>query len=143
MLSGKFPQINKPLLRVPLPGASIPNETLSMDFVHDSCVNGARIKVLTIVDDFTRFCPGLLTQSSIPGRRVTSFLEQRAVIHGYPQSIRVDNGPEFTGKHFQCCGLSDEEFISTIPNRESQRIMLLSRASTANSGMNASMNIGL
>ena len=79
----------------------MPNETWSMDFVHDSCANGAKVKVLTIVDDFTRSCPGLLTQSSIPGRRVTAFLDQQAITHGYPGSIRVDNGPEFTGKHFQ------------------------------------------
>jgi putative transposase len=90
-----------PFLRVPLPEATMPNETWSMDFVHDSCITGTKIKVLTVVDDFTRSCPGLLTQSSIPGRGVTNFLDQRAVIQGYPQSIRVDNGPEFTGKHFQ------------------------------------------
>lgn len=78
-----------PCLRVPLPEATMPNETWSMDFVHDSCITGTRIKVLTVVDDFTRSCPGLLTQSSIPGRGVTNFLDQRAVIQGYPQSIRV------------------------------------------------------
>jgi putative transposase len=88
-------------LRAPLPVATTPNETWSMDFVHDSCTNGTRIRVLTVVDDFTRSCPGLLTQSSIPGHRVTTFLDQRALIHGYPKSIRVDHGPEFTGKHFQ------------------------------------------
>ena len=87
--------------RVPLPEPSMPNEMWSMDFIHDSCANGTRIRVLTIVDDFTRSCPGLLTQSSIPGHRVTGFIDQRAVIHGYPQSVRVDNGPEFTGRHFQ------------------------------------------
>ena len=38
---------------------------------------------------------------SIPGRRVTAFIDQQAIMHGYPGSIRVDNGPEFTGKHFQ------------------------------------------
>jgi putative transposase len=90
-----------PFLRVPLPEATMHNETWSMDFVHDFCVSGTRIKVLTIVDDFSRSCPGLLTQSSIPGRKVTSFLDQCAVLSGYPQSIRVDNGPEFTGKYFQ------------------------------------------
>ncbi len=42
-------------LRVPLPVASMPNETWSMDFVHDSCANSSKIKVLTVVDDFTKF----------------------------------------------------------------------------------------
>jgi len=90
-----------PSLRVPLPEASMPNETWSMDFVHDSCITGTKIKILTVVDDFTRSCPGLLTKSSIPGRGVTEFIDQRAFICGYPGSIRVDNGPEFRGKHFQ------------------------------------------
>jgi putative transposase len=45
--------------------------------------------------------PGLLVRSSISGHRVTAFLDKRAAFHGYPTFIRVDNGPEFTGKHFQ------------------------------------------
>jgi putative transposase len=75
----------------------MPNKTWSMDFVHDSCINGARVRVLTGIDEFTRSCPRLFTQSSIPGRKVTTFLDQQAMIQGYPRHIRVDNGPEFTG----------------------------------------------
>jgi len=88
-------------LRVPLSPASMPNEIWSMDFLCDACANGGRIRILTIVDDYTRTSPGLLVRSSIPGHRVTTFLDQQSMLYGYPQSIRVDNGPEFTGKHFQ------------------------------------------
>jgi putative transposase len=87
--------------RVPLSASTMPNEIWSMDFLHDACANGGRIRILTIVDDFTRTCPGLLVRSSIPGHRVTSFLDQRSMLNGYPRSIRVDHGPEFTGTHFQ------------------------------------------
>lgn len=130
-----------PFLRVPLPEATMPNETWSMDFVHDACANGTKVKVLTIVDNFTRSCPGLLTQSSIPGRKVTAFLDQQAMMQGYPGSIRVDNGPEFTGKHFQQWA-NNVGFISITLNPENQRITLLSKVSTASFGMNVSTSIG-
>jgi hypothetical protein len=68
-------------LRVPLPEATTLHETWSMDFVHDACTNGARVNVLTLVDDFTRSCPGLLAQSTIPGRKVNTFLHQQATIY--------------------------------------------------------------
>lgn len=103
-----------PFLRVPLPEATMLNETWSMDFVHDSCTNGTKVKVLTIVDDFTRSCPGLFTQASIPGRKVTDFIDQQAIIHGYPGSIRVDNGPEFKGQHFQQWAEQREIYIDYI-----------------------------
>ena len=119
----------------------MPNETWSMDFVHDACANGTKVKVLTIVDNFTRSCPGLLTQSSIPGRKVTAFLDQQAMMQGYPGSIRVDNGPEFTGKHFQQWA-NNVGFISITLNPENQRITLLSKVSTASFGMNVSTSIG-
>ena len=88
-------------IRIPLSPASMPNEIWSMDFLCDACANGSKIRILTIVDDFTRISPGLLVRSSVPGHSVTAFLDQQSLLHGYPRSIRVDHGPEFTGKHFQ------------------------------------------
>lgn len=89
------------LLRIPMPQASMANEIWSMDFVHDSCADGGKLRVLTIVDDFTKVSPGLLTHSSISGKKVTAFLDHLYVLYGFPKAIRVDNGPEFTGKAFQ------------------------------------------
>jgi putative transposase len=84
--------------RVPLPTASQPNERWSMDFIHDQLSNGRRFRTLTIVDDFTRQCPTLWSDHSIGGAGVVAVLDQLAKTHGLPQSITVDNGPEFTGK---------------------------------------------
>ncbi len=39
--------------------ASQPNEVWTMDFVHDSCLNGTKLKILSVVDEFTRECLAL------------------------------------------------------------------------------------
>jgi putative transposase len=74
------------------------NERWSMDFVADTLINGRRLKVLTIVDDYTRESPGVEVDTSINGVRVTHVLDRIAVFRGYPKMIVTDNGTEFTGK---------------------------------------------
>lgn len=88
------------LPRVPMPAASRVNEVWSIDFLSDALANGRRFRILAIVDDFTRLSPGILVHTSIPARKVIAFLDQIAVMHGYPERIRVDNGPEFTSATF-------------------------------------------
>jgi putative transposase len=83
-----------------MPAASRVNEVWSIDFLSDALAEGRRFRILALVDDFTRVSPGILVHTSIPACKVTSFLDQIAVIHGYPQRIRVDNGPEFTSGCF-------------------------------------------
>lgn len=87
-------------LRVEMPAATRPHEVWSMDFLSDACAGSRRLRILTIVDDFSRLSPGILVGTSIPGRRVAAFIDQLAVFHGYPQRLRVDNGPEFTSAFF-------------------------------------------
>ena len=82
--------------RVEIPKATRPGEVWSMDFVSDHLVNGRRFRILTVVDRFSRRCPGVLVDTSIPGRRVACFLDELAAVCGYyPAMITVDNGPEF------------------------------------------------
>mgnify|MGYP001768761300 CR=1 FL=1 len=85
-------------LRVEMPAPSKPNEHWSMDFVHSRLSSGRRFKCLTIVDDFTREVPALEVDSSIPGLRVIRVLDRLKATKGLPKVIRVDNGPEFSGK---------------------------------------------
>lgn len=70
----------------------------SMDFVHDSLANGRRLRCLTIVDDYTRESLAIEVDHSLPARRVCRVLDRLASIRGLPQSIVIDNGPEFAGK---------------------------------------------
>jgi len=66
-----------------------------MDFVHDSLVDGRRIRAFTIIDLCTRESPAIEVATSIPGDRVVRVLDQLAETHGLPQRIVCDNGPEF------------------------------------------------
>ena len=77
---------------------SSPNQVWSMDFVSDALANGRRIKVLTIVDDFSKEVVDLVADFGISGQYVTRVLDQAARFRGYPKAIRTDQGPEFTGK---------------------------------------------
>ena len=74
------------------------NQCWSMDFVLDSLSEGRRIRVLTLVDNYSRECLALEVGTSLPGARVVRVLEQVSRIRGKPKTIVVDNGPEFAGK---------------------------------------------
>lgn len=79
-----------------LPGA--PNKVWSMDFVMDALCNGRRLKILTLADDFTKEALDLPVDHSICGEHVVQILDSVAQFRGYPEAIRTDQGPEFTGK---------------------------------------------
>lgn len=85
-------------LRVVQPQAQQPNERWSLDFMSDTLGNGRRIRVLTIVDHFSRVSPAIEVDVSLPGRRVIEVLERAADQYGLPKTLCVDNGPEFSGR---------------------------------------------
>jgi putative transposase len=84
--------------RAPLPPPSRPNERWSMDFVSDALGDGRKFRAFTLVDDFTRECPVIEVDVSLPGARVVRVLEQLAQVRGLPKAIVCDNGPEFAGQ---------------------------------------------
>ena len=84
-------------VRVRLPQAQRPNQRWSMDFVQDRLASGRRMRLLTIVDEYSRECPAIEVDTSLPGLRVTQVLERLAEGRGLPELITVDNGPEFAG----------------------------------------------
>ncbi len=85
-------------LRVVAPGPTEPNQHWAMDFVSDSLNNGRRMRVLTVVDLWDRRSPCLEPDRSITGERVARMLETLRLKGECPQTIRLDNGPEFTSK---------------------------------------------
>ena len=78
--------------------ATAPNETWAMDFVHDQLATGRKIRVLTVVDTFTRFSPVLDVRFSYRGEDVVQTLERTCAALGYPKAIRVDQGSEFISR---------------------------------------------
>jgi putative transposase len=84
--------------RIPLP---LPDQRLarwSMDFTVDTLADGRGFRTLNIVDDFTRECVAIEVDRSLPGLRVARVLDRLHATIGLPQSIVVDNGPEFAGR---------------------------------------------
>lgn len=81
--------------RVEIQGSESINELWAMDFLQDSLFNGRRIRVLAIIDTFTRECLRIEVDTSIRGQRVVTALSQVASMRGLPENIIVDNGPEF------------------------------------------------
>jgi putative transposase len=75
--------------------ATHPNERWSLDFVHDQLRWGRRFRVLTIVDEFSRFSPEIEIDTSLPSGRVIAVLERLATTFGLPKTLKFDNGPEF------------------------------------------------
>ena len=78
------------------------NQEWAMDFMSDSLVDGRKFRTLNVVDHFNRRCLGIKINYSLPSRLVIQKLEQLIEVHGKPERIRTDNGPEFTSRLFQC-----------------------------------------
>ncbi len=80
--------------------ATRPNEVWSYDFVHDRLENGVGLKMLTVLDECTRECLGMLVARSITATEVTGFLEVLILQRGAPENMRSDNGPELCRYRF-------------------------------------------
>lgn len=74
------------------------NDCWSMDFMSDQLSTGHWIRVLTIVDNFTRESLALHVGQSIKGYDVVWVLDELIKNRGKPGRIQVDNGSEFTSK---------------------------------------------
>jgi len=84
--------------RVPLGQAVRPNHKWSMDFVLQRLPDGRWIRVLTVVDQFTRECLTLFADTALSGEKVATALDKVVALRGTAQSITVDNGTEFASK---------------------------------------------
>ena len=69
-----------------------------MDFVHDQLATGRKIRVLTVVDTYSRFSPIVDPRFSYRAEDGVAMLEATCSAVGYPQAIRVDQGSEFVSR---------------------------------------------
>ena len=92
----------KRLVRIGTPTTVVTaaNQQWALDFASDVIASGRTIRVLSVIDTFTRECLALEVDTSFASRRVTRVLDQIIGWRGLPQSIRCDNGPELTSRHF-------------------------------------------
>jgi len=75
-----------------------PNHVWSYDFVADRLINGRKIRILTVIDEYTRKCLALRVGCGLKSDDVMDVLSDLFIIHGIPDHIRSDNGSEFTAK---------------------------------------------
>ena len=75
-----------------------PNQEWAMDFVVDGLATGRMVRILTVVDAYTRECVALEADFSLGSGRVTRVLERAIAERGRPEQLRSDNGPEFTSR---------------------------------------------
>jgi putative transposase len=75
-----------------------PDERWGLDFVSDALAGGRRLRLLTVLDLFTREALAIEVDVSLPGARVVAVLDRLAGERGVPAELVLDNGPELTGR---------------------------------------------
>jgi putative transposase len=75
----------------PLRACTAANQEWALDFAHDAVASGRTIRVLSVVDAYTRECLALEVDTSFASRRVTRVLEAIIAERGVPQAIRCNN----------------------------------------------------
>ena len=105
----------------PLVARTSANQEWALDFLHDAVDCGRAIRVLSVVDAFTRECLALEVDTSFASRRVTRVLDAIVAERGQPLTIRCDNGPELTSRHFLAwCVERQIELVHIQPGKPTQ-----------------------
>lgn len=102
------------VFRKPLEPSTRPNQRWSMDFVSDSIAGKRRYRALNVIYEFTRECLSIEVAFSLPGARVAQVLDRLVWLHGKPEKIVLDNGPEYTGAAMLKWSAMNEVFLDYI-----------------------------
>ena len=86
-------------MRIPTPDDL--NQRWSLDVVTNELATGRRFGVLTVLDSHSRECLALEADASLPAPGVTEALDRIIMERGSPVALTLDNGAEFTSKHFE------------------------------------------
>lgn len=77
------------------PPATEANQVWAYDFVFDAAANGQQLKILTVIDEYTREALAIDVAGSIRSGRVIDVLAKLVSLRGAPRYLKSDNGPEF------------------------------------------------
>lgn len=77
------------------------NHVWTYDFLEDRTERGGTLRILTVLDEFTRECLAIRVEPGIGSQRVIDTLQWLFMLHGAPEYLRSDNGPEFVAKALQ------------------------------------------
>ncbi len=81
--------------------ATCPKQVWTYDFVYDACANGQRLKILTVIDEFTRESLAIEVATTLRAGAVIQVLARLVAQYGAPAYLRSDNGPEFVAHAVQ------------------------------------------
>ena len=81
--------------------AEKPNHVWTYDFMEDRTERGGRLKILTVLDEYTRESLAIRVERSIDSHKVIETLDRLVAQRGVPDHIRSDNGPEFIAEAVQ------------------------------------------
>jgi putative transposase len=70
-----------------------PNALWALDFQFDTTADGRTLKLLNVIDEYTRECPAIVVDRSIDADRVVATLDRLALIRGAPAYVRFDIHP--------------------------------------------------
>ncbi|WKT93612.1 IS3 family transposase [Brucella anthropi] len=75
-----------------------PTEVWSMDFVHDQLASGSKLRLLTVIDVYTREVLAIEVGPRLRGEHVAAVLNRLIYLRGAPKAVFCDNGAEFSGQ---------------------------------------------
>jgi putative transposase len=87
-------------IKQPLLVPQLPNQVWSADFMSDTLYVGKRFRTFNVIDDFNREVLHVEIDTSITGKRLIRVFERLRLDRGLPETLRVDNGPEFLSGEF-------------------------------------------
>ena len=104
----KVPQKQKPRGRLWLNDGSCvrlrperPNHVWSYDFVSAYTHDGRTVRMLNVIDEYSRKCLAIRPRRRLNSRHVIEVVADAMLEHGIPEHIRSDNGPEFVAKQLR------------------------------------------
>ncbi len=106
--------------RTPRISATRPGQRRSLDFMSDTIADGGQLRLLNVVDEFTRACLAIEVGTSMPALRVCRVLDRLDAQRGCPEVLVMDNGPEFAGTTMQkwaTAKVVKQQFITPGPPR--------------------------
>ena len=109
--------------------AEYKNHVWSYDFVSDQTHDGRKIRMLTVIDEFSRESLAIKTKRRLTSKDVVETLADLFMIHGVPDYIRSDNGPEFTAY-----------FVRNWLNKLNVKTLFIEPGSPWENGYNESFN---
>ncbi len=96
---GRVKRDRKNRTGTPVPyAATMPTDVWTMDIIHDSCMNGTKLKILSIVDEFTWECLDLEVSTRIHSNTVMNVLSRLSTTREAPRFLRIDNGGGFIAR---------------------------------------------